>query len=166
MSAIGLEDQVKKSSFATAVSPVREITGLLEQFVTPVKLGLFLLTSMVCVVSAIGIMVSIYNSMSERKRDIAVMRALGASRDHVLQIILIESTMIAVGGGLVGWLCGHLAGPISNIWTEKTTGTTVGFFTSASSQELWLVPGMVLVGILAGVVPAISAYRTSVVKSL
>jgi putative ABC transport system permease protein len=166
MSSIGLQDQVKSSMFATAVSPVREITGLLEQFVTPVKLGLFILTSLVCVVSAIGIMVSIYNSMSERKRDIAVMRALGASRDHVLQIILIESTMIAVGGGLVGWLCGHLAGPISNFWTEKTTGTTIGFFTSASSQELWLVPGMVLIGILAGVVPAISAYRTSVVKSL
>ncbi len=119
---IGMQKQVNKSAFAIAVSPISVLNQLLEFFVKPVKFGLFILTSLVCIVSAIGILVSIYNSMSERKRDIAVMRALGASRDHVTAIILLESTMIAVIGGVAGWLIGHLAGPISNVWTKSTTG--------------------------------------------
>ena len=164
--AIGLQKQVNKSTYATAVSPISVITQLLETFVKPVRFGLFLLTSLVCIVSAIGILVSIYNSMSERKRDIAVMRSLGASRDHITIIILLESTIIAVVGGLAGWFAGHLAGPISNLWTQKATGTTIGFLDSAAPQELWLVPGMIVLGILAGVIPAIIAYRTSVVESL
>ncbi|MCU0715204.1 MAG: ABC transporter permease [Pirellula sp.] len=163
---IGMQKQVNKSAFAIAVSPISVLNQLLEFFVKPVKFGLFILTSLVCIVSAIGILVSIYNSMSERKRDIAVMRALGASRDHVTAIILLESTMIAVIGGVAGWLIGHLAGPISNVWTKSTTGATIDIWSTVSSQELWLVPGMILIGILAGLIPAIAAYRTSVVESL
>jgi putative ABC transport system permease protein len=164
--AIGLQKQVNKSTYATAVSPISVLSQLLETFVKPVRVGLFVLTSLVCVVSAIGILVSIYNSMSERKRDIAVMRSLGASRDDITKIILLESTIIAVVGGCFGWLIGHLVGPISNFWTEKATGTTIGLVDSMSTQEMWLVPSMILLGILAGVIPAIVAYRTSVVESL
>jgi putative ABC transport system permease protein len=164
--AIGLQKQVNKSTYATAVSPISVLSQMLESFVKPVRIGLFVLTSLVCVVSAIGILVSIYNSMSERKRDIAVMRALGASRDDVTKIIFLESTIIAVVGGCFGWFMGHLAGPISNFWTERATGTTIGLIDSMSTQEIWLVPGMILLGILAGVIPAIVAYRTSVVESL
>lgn len=161
-----LQKTINKSSFAVAVSPINVLTQLLERFVKPVRIGLFVLTSLVCIVSAISILVSIYNSMSERKRDIAVMRALGASRDHITLIILMESTIIALVGGLMGWLIGHLAGPLSNWWTEGATGTNIGFFNSASASEAWIVPGMIVLGILAGIVPAVSAYRTSVVESL
>lgn len=164
--AIGLEKQVNKTKFAQAVSPISEINGLLSMFVKPLKWALLAITSLVCIVSAISILVSIYNSMSERKRDIAVMRALGASRDHVTMIILVESTLIAVFGGLIGWLAGHLIGPIGNVWTEASTGVRIGFFSYISWAELVIVPGLVLLGILAGVVPAIVAYRTPVAKSL
>ncbi len=163
---IGIQRQVNKSAFAVAVSPISVLNELLEFFVKPVKNGLFFLTSLVCIVSAISILVSIYNSMSERKRDIAVMRALGASRDHVTLIILLESTVITLVGGLLGWVGGHLIGPLSNFWTEKATGTTITPFSNITTQELLLVPGMILIGILAGIIPAIAAYRTSVVESL
>lgn len=163
---IGVQRQVNKSAFAVAVSPIAVLNELLEFFVKPVKNGLFLLTSLVCVVSAISILVSIYNSMSERKRDIAVMRALGASREHVTAIILLESTIITLVGGLIGWLGAHLVGPLANFWTEKVTGTSIGMMSSVSPQELLLVPGMIVIGILAGIIPAMSAYRSSVVESL
>lgn len=164
--AIGLQKQVNKSKFAQAVSPISEINGILGLFVKPIKWALLALTSMVCLVSAISILVSIYNSMSERKRDIAVMRALGASRDHVTLIILLESVLIAVIGGFIGWFAGHAVGPLANAWTEPATGVRIDFFSVNSEMELYIVPGLIVLGTLAGVIPAMAAYRTSVARSL
>lgn len=164
--AIGLQKQVNKTKFAQAVSPISVISGLLLFFVTPIKWALLAITSLVCVVSAISILVGIYNSMNERKRDIAVMRALGASRDHITAIILVESVLIAVGGGAIGWIVGHAVGPLSNAWTEKATGVRIDFFSINSTQEPFIVPGLIVIGILAGIIPALAAYRTSVAKSL
>lgn len=166
MRAIGLQRQINKTKNAQAASPIEVITGLMGTFLDPIKLGLLAITSLVCVVSAISILVSIYNSMSERKRDIAVMRALGASRDHITLIILIESVLISLIGGFVGWLLGHAVGPIANPWTEPATGVSMEFFGAYSSWEPWIVPGLVLIGTLAGLIPAIAAYRTPVAQSL
>lgn len=164
--AIGLEKQVNKTKFAQAVSPIAQIEGLLGVFVRPLRWALLALTSLVCIVSAISILVSIYNSMNERKKDIAVMRALGASRDHITAIILLESLLIAMVGGVVGWLVGHALGPLSNPWTMPATGVRIDWFSFNSSWEPWIIPGLILVGTLAGVIPAIAAYRTPVARSL
>ncbi len=102
MAAMGMEWEIKKSARAQAASPIREITTMLEDFVSPINDALLALTGVVCLVSAISILVSIYNSMNERRRDIAVMRALGARRDVVMLVVLIESLLIATIGGLMG----------------------------------------------------------------
>ena len=58
---------------------------------------------MIVVVSGIGILVSIYNSMSERQHEIAVVRALGAGRQTVMLLVLLESILLSLIGGLAGW---------------------------------------------------------------
>lgn len=164
--AMSMEKQINKTKFAQAVSPIGQIEGLLGVFVRPLRWALLALTSLVVLVSAISILVSIYNSMNDRKKDIAVMRALGASRDHITLIILLESLLISIAGGLVGWMFGHALGPLSNAWTMPTTGVKIDWFAVQSSWELWIVPGLVLVGAIAGAIPAIVAYRTPVAKNL
>jgi len=164
--AMNMEKQINKTGFAQAVSPIKVISSLIGIFVTPIKYALLVITSLVCVVSAISILVSIYNSMNERKRDIAVMRALGASRDHVTLIILVESVLISVVGGIIGWVVGHAIGPLGNAWTEPATGVRIDFWSVNVTQEPFIVLAMIVIGVLAGIVPAVSAYRTSVAKSL
>jgi putative ABC transport system permease protein len=163
--AAGMERAINKSLQAQAASPVREITNMLMMFVQPVQFALLVLTMLVCIVSAIAILVSIYNSMSERRRDIAVMRALGARRDIVLAIILAESVLIALGGAFIGWVLGHAIGAIASPWVEEQTGIQVGFFT-INSWEWTLIPGIIVLAILAGLIPAFSAYRTDVSRNL
>lgn len=160
-----LRRQINKTPHAQAVSPIGEIGGLLRYFIEPLQAALLILTLCVCVVSAVSILVSMYNSMYQRTRDIAVMRALGASRDTVFLIILFEACLIAVGGGILGWLAGHGVAAILSPRIESETGVRIAFW-SFHPNEIWIIPGLIVVGILAGLIPSIVAYRTDVSKSL
>jgi putative ABC transport system permease protein len=123
--------------------------------------------------------------MSERRHEIAVIRAMGASRGTVLSIVLLESIILSVGGGLLGWLFGHGLIGISSPIIEERTGVSVGFFDVAPgvdigwlmgsslqsdwlvwSPELLLVPALVVLAIVVGFLPALAAYRTDVAASL
>ncbi len=121
--------------------PILEIFTLFEVFVKPVQLVLLVLTAMICVVSGVSILVSIYNSMAGRRHEIAVMRALGASRTAVLSIVLIESIMLSVGGGAIGWVLGHMLNWLASPIIERRTGVSIGFFDFAPSVNLYELLG-------------------------
>lgn len=192
----GLESSLDWSSFrpeksqkaALAVNPVMTVTSLFTQFVDPIRWVLLALTLMICIVSAIGILVGIYNSMNQRRHEIAVIRALGASRQKVMGIMLCESVLMAFIAGMLGWIGGHgLTAALSPLIEDKTN-VRVGFFdfapkipmahfwggqylpewisSIAVSPEFLVVPGMMLLAIVVGIYPAISAYQTDVSKSL
>ena len=84
----------------------RDDTTCSALFVGPMELLLLGLTVLIVVVAGIGILVSIYNSMSERRHEIAVMRALGAGRRtrHADRAVGIDPA--ALGGGLAGLAAG------------------------------------------------------------
>jgi putative ABC transport system permease protein len=150
---------------AQAVAPGRVVTKLMDNFVGPTRLVLMVLTIMIVVVAGISILVSIYNSMSERSHDIAVMRALGASRSAVMLIILVESILLALGGGLAGIVLGHGIIGLASPYVESRTGVTLGVL-QFDWQETILIPALVVLASLVGLLPAVSAYRTDVAKSL
>ncbi len=150
---------------AQAVAPASVVSRLLDTIIGPVRVVLMVLTILIIVVAGISILVSIYNSMSERRHDIAVMRALGASRSAVMGIILVESILLSLLGGVAGVLLGHavlgIAGPI----VEARTGIVLKFW-QFNWQEGLLIPGLVLFASLVGFLPALTAYRTDVGKTL
>ncbi len=162
----GLIRAVNKSKFAQAVSPIYEITQLLEYFVRPVQAVLLLMTLMVCLVSAVSILVSIYNSMNERTRDIAVMRALGASRDQVMLIIFSESLLITLIGACSGVVAGKIFTYCLSPIVEQRTGIKIPLLAFNMPYEPIVIGGLVLVGTLAGLIPALLAYRTNVARNL
>lgn len=179
-----LKNVINEGKEAQVVEPVREIYDLLDMIVGPVQRLLLGLTLMIIVVSGVSILVSIYNSMSERRHEIAVMRALGASRLTVMLVILGESLILAFGGGGVGWLAGHLLNWLAAPMIEERTGVRLGFWDFAPPvnlyeflglepraeimvyPELLLIPFLIGLAILVGVIPAIAAYRTDVAESL
>ncbi|MGN6136559.1 MAG: ABC transporter permease [Aureliella sp.] len=166
MFAMNMERAINKSLRAQAASPIREISTMLDSFVKPINEALLALTAIVCLVSAISLLVSIYNSMNERRRDIAVMRALGARRDVVMAVILLESLLIALLGGGIGWLAGHLVGVLCSPAVEYRTGIQMGLLTSVTLPELILIPALIALATLAGLIPALAAYRTDVSRNL
>ena len=154
-----------KDRIAQSVAPVREVNVLLNGIVGPIRIVLLVLTILIVVVAGISILVSIYNSMAERSHDIAVMRALGASRNAVMAIILVESILLSLGGGLIGVLLGHGMIGAASPYVVERTGITLSSF-EFDWQELVLIPGLILLASLVGFLPAVAAYRTDVAKSL
>ncbi len=150
---------------AQAVVPVRVITELFEGIVGKLQWLLLGMAVLTVIEAGIGIMVSIYNSMSDRRHEIAVMRALGASRLTVMAVILMESILLALMGGAMGLLLGHgaiwLCSPLVADWT----GVVVGLL-QFQWVELILIPGLVVLAAAVGYLPALAAYRTDVAKSL
>ena len=166
VTAMGLTQAINEGRDGQVAAPVLVISELFELFVRPLELLLLLVTALVVLVSAIGILVSMVGSALERSRDVAVMRALGARRTHVLAAVLVEALLLAVGGGLAGWLLGHLVVGGIGPWITKYSGVAVSLFSAAPLEELLLVPFMIGVAILAGLLPALAAYRTDVAKAL
>jgi putative ABC transport system permease protein len=165
LTAMGLRSAINEGRDGQAAEPIREIRQLLDLFVRPLELLLLLVTALVVVVSAIGILVSMVGSSLERSRDVAVMRALGAQRRHVLAVVLIEAVLLAVGGGCAGWALGHgLVGAIGPLIT--TNAGVSASVASWSPAELLLVPFLVGLAIAAALLPAIAAYRTDVARWL
>jgi putative ABC transport system permease protein len=165
--AMGLDMGINKGKdrIAQAVAPAREVAMLLNSIVGPMRIVLLVLTVLVVIVAGISILVSIYNSMNERSHDIAVMRALGASRNAVMGIILVESILLSLGGGLLGMLLGHGIIGVASPYVLERTGIALGLF-EFDWQELVLIPGLVVLASLVGFLPALAAYRTDVAKSL
>ena len=108
--------RINKAPVAQAVNPIAQISRLLNDLVGNVRTMLLVLTGFIIIVSGISIFVSIYNSMADRKREIAIMRALGARRGTVFSIIVAEAVLLCVLGWIVGTALGHalvfLAAPI------------------------------------------------------
>jgi putative ABC transport system permease protein len=180
----GLSNMINEGSVAQAVFPVGEITTLFNRIVQPFQRVLLALTAMICVVSGISILVSIYNSMNDRRREIAIMRSLGAGRRTVMAIVLLEAIILAVGGGVIGWAAGHLLIASANPWIEAETGVSIGpldtappinlveYLSSSSSLEIYvstewiLVPSLIVLAVIVGFWPALAAYRTDVAQAL
>ena len=150
---------------AQAVSPIQQISLLFSTFIEKVQLMLLVLITMIILVSGVGIFVSIYNSMSDRKREIAIMRALGARRGSVFSIILAESILLCVGGGILGVLLGHGLVFAAAPYVEAKSGIVMNPW-AFEWIELVLIPALIVLASLVGMVPGMTAYRTDVAKAL
>ena len=163
--AMELPRILDKTPDIQAVSPVREISTLLTNIIGNIQMVLLILAVLVILVAGIGMMVSIYNSMSERRQEIALMRALGARRLTVMAIILLESILLSLGGGILGLFLGHLLiagiGPL----ISEHTGIVIRFW-DFQLAEVILIPGLVLMASIVGFLPAAVAYKQDVVTSL
>lgn len=163
--AVMFEQTMRRGYKVQAVNPIRPMVRLQQQFVGNIRNGLLALTGVILLVSGVGIFVSIYNSMSDRVREIGIMRALGARRETVFSTILIEALLLCLGGGLIGLILGHLLNLVASYIISEQLELTInplGF----DLRELWIFPALIVLAILAGLLPGIRAYQTDVADAL
>ncbi len=160
-----LANEINKGKVAQAAIPMKEINTLFEKIVGNIELVLLVFAIMIVLVAGIGIMVSIYNSMNDRRQEIAIMRALGARRSTVMVVILLESILLSLGGGLLGLAMGHGLIAVAGPWIAERVNLPLSML-NFRFAELILVPGLIVLASIVGYLPALAAYRTDVGKSL
>ncbi len=110
------------------------------------------------------IFLSLYGAIVERRRDLAVMRALGASRRRIFTLVLVESWLVTGFGLMLGLGLGHLAAWLISLVIRNSSSIQV--LLNISPLEPWLLLAGLVVGWLAGMLPAFSAYRTEAARYL
>jgi putative ABC transport system permease protein len=122
--------------------------------------------AVVLVISAgLGIFTALYNALAQRRYDIAVMRALGATRGAILRQILLEGVLLALVGALLGLLLGHGTAALAGRWLREEHQVHLVGLTWVA-EEFWLIVMAVALGALAALLPALQAYRIDISKVL
>ncbi len=120
---------------------------------------------LVMVVAAAGILASVYNTINERRREFAILRAIGARQQTVFAAVVLEAATIAGLGGLAGYLVCAVVLAAAAAVVRAQTGVMLQFH-SLHPALIWTPLAMVALGALAGLIPARSAYRTDVAANL
>ncbi len=150
---------------AMAVNPATQMRDFFDNFINTGSLALMVISVLVTIVAAVSILVSIYNSISARMRDIAILRALGATRGRIVAIITTEAALIGILGGILGLIVGHLIAAGGSAYLRRLMGAGFAWHTIAW-PELAFLGGVVIIAFLAGLVPALKAYQVTVADNL
>lgn len=149
----------------TFAYPIGTIVAELFNKISWVDQVLTLLAWLVAVVAAASVLVSIYNSMSARQRDIAILRALGARRRTVFGAIVGEAAVIGVLGAAAGFAVFAVLASVVAAMIQGQTGVVLEPL--KWNPVFWWGPatfvGLCVVG---GLVPALKAYRVPVAETI
>ncbi|HTV17013.1 MAG TPA: ABC transporter permease [Polyangiaceae bacterium] len=117
--------------------------------------------------AVLGALITMHASVSQRSREIGVLRALGFGRGHILFSFVVESAALGFGGALVGAALALLTTLIEFRCANFATGQEVAFRFAPSVTNLALaILAGTAVGAIGGLVPAIRAARVSPVEAM
>ena len=156
---------VAKRKDVRPANPVREISRLFET-VQNVDTLLRWIALLVLVVAGLSILTALYNTIHGRRREIAVLRALGARPGHVFSVVVIEAVLICALGGLLGLAIGQAFVAIAAPILLDTVGIRIGTGPADLTLSAHLLGALVGLGVVAGLVPAWRALRTPVAENL
>lgn len=140
---------------AASIESMTTMIGALTTFVSAI-------TGIALFVGGVGVMNIMYVSVTERKREIGIRRAIGAKPRTILFQFLFEAIMVTGAGGVIGIALGYVLGsavstfiPIEGFKAVLTAKTLIG---SASIS--------VLVGVIFGIIPARNASKMDPIKAI
>ncbi len=134
------------------------ITGIAETALQAVS-------AFVVVVGLVTILVSILTSLNERRREMAILRAVGAGPGHVFALMLLEAALLALIGGVLGVVLVYGGLALLGPWVTQTYGVVIaagwpGVF------DAKVVGAVVLAALVMGLWPAARAFSRSVADGL
>ncbi len=127
--------------------------------------ALRVVTFFVFVVSLVSMLLALYTTLNERRREMSILRSVGARPGFIFSLMIFESGLLAFLGILFGILALYVTLIMAQPFLEQQLGLTVGLFAFSSMDGLYT--GLVFVGaLLMGVLPAWGAYKRSLSDGL
>jgi ABC-type antimicrobial peptide transport system permease subunit len=164
----GVEDAIKKMGFTTfsildASHSLQQIFRVLFAF-----LGIF--GSLALTVASIGIVNTLVMAILERRREIGIMKAIGASDADVKKLFFAEAGAMGILGGIIGvvlgWMIGHIINFGTNIYLKSQSIPPEHFWAVPWWLVLFAIGFSLIVSLISGLYPAGRAAQLDPVQAL
>ena len=127
--------------------------------------ALLAVSAMVVVTALIGMMATIFSSLNERRREMAIFRAMGARPFTILSMLVLEAMVMAAVGALLGLVFLYIGLIVAQPILDSAFGLWLPI-DAPTLREVWVLLGVVGAGAIVSFVPAIRAYRMSVADGM
>jgi putative ABC transport system permease protein len=119
----------------------------------------------IMLIAGISVFVSLYNSLKERKYEMALMLSMGATRTRLFGMLLLEGLMLALMGYVLGVTMSRVG-----LWAFGRAAEADYHYSFANNslltEEIWLLLGAIFVGILAAALPSLGIYSINLSRTL
>jgi putative ABC transport system permease protein len=148
----------------TAVIPGVAL-GELWQNIGTAEIGLRVVAGFAVAIGLVGMLVSLYSSLDARRREMAILRSVGAGPGTIVSLLVLESGLLALLGCLIGVGLVYLGLTLGQAPIEGRFGLHLAI-RGLGTREWTYLATVLIAGIAIGFVPAYKAYRTSLVDGL
>lgn len=156
---------VSQNTDLQVVSPAIEINRLFSLFGIGLN-ALQYLGLAIMFLSGLSVFVSLFNTLKERRYELALLRTMGAGRGQLFLLVLLESIWLCVAGFISGILLSRVALWLIAQATERTYRIRLDQFGFQWPEEGWLFVLTLGIGVLAAMIPAFKAYRLNISNTL
>ena len=137
----------------------------LWQIVGIAETALIAVSAMVVVTALIGMMATIFSSLNERRREMAIFRAMGARPRMVLCLLVLEAVVTAAIGAIFGLVLLYVGLFVGQPLIDSAFGLWLPI-EAPTMREIWVLFGVVAAGAIVSMVPALRAYRMSLADGM
>ncbi|ATG37676.1 putative ABC transporter, permease protein (plasmid) [Phaeobacter piscinae] len=172
---IGVESPLQTFTLQRAINDYREepllaiLPGVALQelwsIVGIAETALLAVSAMVVVTALIGMMATIFSSLNERRREMAIFRAMGARPLTILSLLVLEAMVMATVGAVLGLVLQYVGLLVAQPFLDSIFGLWIPI-DAPTLREVWLILGVICAGVIVSLIPAMRAYRMSVADGM
>jgi len=164
MNIIQFPRYINEQTNLQSAVPSYEISRLFKLFGFGIE-TISLLAYLIIIVSGISIFITLFNSMKERKYDLALIRTLGGTRIQLTMMLIFESLFLTIVGFLMGVILSRIGLLfISNFFEASFNFSLNNIF--IINEEWWLFLISVIIGLVSCLIPSIQVYKMDISKIL
>jgi len=147
------------------VSTPDAILGQVNSVLNAIQIFIIIIASISIIVGVIGIVNTMTTSVLERKKEIGIMKAIGAKNKHIFLQFFVESGLMGLIGGILGVIFGMIIGYVGILGINSFVGSTASPRFNIPLIVFSLL-GSFIIGAAAGIIPAMSAAKQNPVEAL
>jgi putative ABC transport system permease protein len=164
MNVIQFPRYINENTNLQSAVPSYEISRLFKLFGFGIE-TINLLAYLIIVVSGISIFITLFNSMKERKYDMALIRTLGGSRLQLSSMLVYEAIVLTISGFILGIILSRLGLVFISSLMESSFNYSLNSY-GILNDEFWLLAISIFIGLIACLIPSIQVYKMDISKTL
>lgn len=164
LGAVRVPSFVNRQTNMQAAVPAQETARLLSLFGAAIE-GARVFAWLLAATGGLAIFVALLNAARAREADLALLRVMGATRASVFGTILLEGLLTAAAGALLGLVTAHVALAVARAFFDPLAEIGLDPW-QMHSGELAIFAGVLAIGIVAALIPALRVFRVDLARTL